>query len=187
MKIFFLVIQFLISPVSSWDKIKKKGLTAHQHEKYWFYPLLSIVAASAFAQMFYGESLSASLIQAVVFFTTFFLSNMLCPVLLSFLLPLLQEEGKKVFDTDLKIFTMLHLSVLATVTIIQNFLPAQLPPLYIFPIYLLYTISKCAECLGVTSEDKKLTYVICLFLVLIVVPFALLAVLWQFIPVENNL
>lgn len=188
MKIFILVLRFFAAPVSSWEIIRGKRLTAQQHERTWFYPLLALAGVSAFAQMLYGDTLTMSLIRAIAVFTAFFLGNILCPILLSYLLPKWQDPSKRpVLDSEIKLFTTIHLSVPVLVSIVQNLLPTPLLPLYIFPIYLLFTISKCAESLNVTNEEKKLLFIFVAFAIIILVPVAILSILWQFIPQENNL
>ena len=179
------VLRFLVSPASSWAVARRSTRPVAEQERGWFYPLLAVVAASAFVQMAYGASLTASLVRAVALFSALFGGSLLCPVLISLSLQRLKTDGDRpVAEWELKLFSMYNLSVLALVAIIQNLLPVELLPLYILPVYLLFAISKCAPFFGISNEEKRMLFVFGTFLIIILVPLVILLILWQFMPQE---
>lgn len=183
-----LSLRFLIAPVSTWERVRMGSKPAAVMEREWFYPLLSVAAASAFVQMFYGCTVAMALVRAVAVFAAFFLANVLCPILLSSILSRLQDEGKKpVSEREIRVFTMFNLSILVLVTIVQNLLPSPLIPLFIFPVYQLFLITKCADAFNVTNEEKKLVFVFGEFCVVLLVPLLIFIVLFQFMPQGDNL
>ena len=114
------VLRFLVSPASSWAVARRSTRPVAEQERGWFYPLLAVVAASAFVQMAYGASLTASLVRAVALFSALFGGSLLCPVLISLSLQRLKTDGDRpVAEWELKLFSMYNLSVLALVAIIQ--------------------------------------------------------------------
>lgn len=188
MKELALVFRFLIAPASTWEILKENRKPIAEHEKDWFYPMLAITAATAFVQMFYGGTLISALIRAIALFTSFFLGSVLCPVAISYLYARLQGPNVgtvRVYESDIKIFVMFNLAVLAIVAIVQNLLPTPLLPLYILPIYLLFVISKCSVFFHIKIEENKLIFIFGAFAAIILIPLIILLILWQFIPQDN--
>lgn len=186
MKEFLLVMRFLVAPVSSWEIEARGEHLPAVHEKGWFYPLLAIAGATSFVQMFYGSTLTESLIRGIAMFTAFFLGYMLTPVLASVLIKRFgTEKAKAVTESDLKVLTMFMYSVGLIVAIVQNLLPAPLTPLYIFLVYLLFVLSKCAPLFGAETDNAKLAFVFGMFFALTVVPIVVLCVIFKFIPQDT--
>ena len=163
MKDLLLALRFLIAPVSSWTMEKQNGHLPSKHERGWFYPLLAVAGASSFVQMLYGETLTVALVRGIAMFSAFFLGYMISPALASSVVRRLRtEKSESVTESDLKILTMM--------------------PLYIFVVYLLFVLSKCAEIFGADTDEKKIWFVFGVFLALALVPIVVVIVIMKFNP-----
>ncbi len=182
MKEFGLVLRFLVAPMSSWQQELKSERTPAIHEKGWFYPLLAIAGATSFVQMAYGTSLTEALIRGIAIFAGFFLGYMLCPTLLAMILG--KAKAKGITESDLKTFVMFCYAPGVVVAIIQNVLPTSLTPLYIFLVYELFVLSKCASLFGMDTDERKLWFAFGSFAAMLAVPLAMIMILSQFIPEE---
>lgn len=183
MKDYLLVLRFLVAPVSSWETEKKRRHQPADHEKSWFYPLLSIAGLSSFAQMLYGESLTMSLIRGIAMFSAFFIGYMLSPVFGAIVMKWVgTQKSLAVKETDLKILTMFAYSIGIMVAIVQNLLPTPLMPLYFFLVYLLFVLSKCSPMFGADTDEKKLKFVFGMFVALLVVPILVISIILKFGP-----
>lgn len=186
MKKFILVLRFLVAPVSSWEIETKGEHSPAVHEKGWFYPLLAIAGATSFVQMLYGSTLTEALIRGIAMFTAFFLGYMLAPMLASLLVKHIgTQRAKAVTESDLKVLTMFVYSIGLIVAIVQNLLPAPMTPLYIFLVYMLFVLSKCAPLFGADSDNGKMLFVFGMFSVFLAVPVVVLCVIFKFIPQES--
>ena len=169
MKDLLLALRFLIAPVSSWTMEKQNGHLPSKHERGWFYPLLAVAGASSFVQMLYGETLTVALVRG--------------PALASSVVRRLRtEKSESVTESDLKILTMFVYSIGVIVAIVQNLLPTPMMPLYIFVVYLLFVLSKCAEIFGADTDEKKIWFVFGVFLALALVPIVVVIVIMKFNP-----
>lgn len=183
MKDLLLALRFLIAPVSSWTMEKQNGHLPSKHERRWFYPLLAVAGASSFVQMLYGETLTVALVRGIAMFSAFFLGYMISPALTSSVVRRLRtEKSESVTESDLKILTMFVYSIEVIVAIVQNLLPTPMMPLYIFVVYLLFVLSKCAEIFGADTDEKKIWFVFGVFLALALVPIVVVIVIMKFNP-----
>ena len=183
MKDLLLALRFLIAPVSSWTMEKQNGHLPSKHERGWFYPLLAVAGASSFVQMLYGETLTVALVRGIAMFSAFFLGYMISPALASSVVRRLRtEKSESVTESDLKILTMFVYSIGVIVAIVQNLLPTPMMPLYIFVVYLLFVLSKCAEIFGADTDEKKIWFVFGVLLALALVPIVVVIVIIKFNP-----
>ena len=180
MKDLLLALRFLIAPVSSWTMEKQNGHLPSKHERGWFYPLLAVAGASSFVQMLYGETLTVALVRGIAMFSAFFLRS--AALASSVVRRLRAEKSESVTESDLKILTMFVYSIGVIVAIVQNLLPTPMMPLYIFVVYLLFVLSKCAEIFGADTDEKKIWFVFGVFLALALVPIVVVIVIMKFNP-----
>lgn len=165
------------------DDGKQNGHLPSKHERGWFYPLLAVAGASSFVQMLYGETLTVALVRGIAMFSAFFLGYMISPALASSVVRRLRtEKSESVTESDLKILTMFVYSIGVIVAIVQNLLPTPMMPLYIFVVYLLFVLSKCAEIFGADTDEKKIWFVFGVFLALALVPIVVVIVIMKFNP-----
>lgn len=116
-------------------------------------------------------------------FSAFFLGYMISPALASSVVRRLKtEKSESVTESDLKILTMFVYSIGVIVAIVQNLLPTPMMPLYIFVVYLLFVLSKCAEIFGADTDEKKIWFVFGVFLALALVPIVVVIVIMKFNP-----
>ena len=143
MKKLLSIFKLIVSPSNAWHKILNNS-SSGTLELSLYYPLIGMLSVSCFAKMLYDKTLVLKnmIIDAAISFAEYFIGYLACAFFISLILPKLQEKDKTVSDGRIKTFVMYNMSILVILDIVQNLLPAEYALLEIFPIYILFIISK---------------------------------------------
>lgn len=161
-----ILFKILFNPVEGWKSLRRSGNSPDRIQSECFYPLLAILAASNFAQLFYSTTtgISSILIEAVVVFVSFFAGYFCIILLLGIFLP---KRARIRFENDFgKTFVMMSLSTLCLFFIMINLFPMMWSLLIFLPLWTIYVV-----CRGVRffrfPDDCKLrsTFILCVFII----------------------
>ena len=185
MKSLLYLLRYWVAPSSTWRMVTSGQIVTARHEREWFYPLMALMALSAFVQMVWDASLVQGLVTAIAEFVGLFIAYLVCPSAMLFVIEKLKIQ-KKVYESHLKLFSMFNLTLGIVVAIVQNVLPSSFSPMYMLLIYMLFLISATAKLiLGEESDDKRLIFVFAAFLLFLIVPILIIYLLINFIPSEE--
>ena len=185
MKSLLYLLRYWVAPSSTWRMVTSGQIVTARHEREWFYPLMALMALSAFVQMVWDASLVQCLVTAIAEFVGLFIAYLVCPSAMLFVIEKLKIQ-KKVYESHLKLFSMFNLTLGIVVAIVQNVLPSSFSPMYMLLIYMLFLISATAKLiLGEESDDKRLIFVFAAFLLFLLVPILIIYLLINFIPSEE--
>lgn len=179
----FLVL--LVSPKVGWMYIDDKCNSSQRVLGAFFYPLLAILAVSAFVPMIYdgaSHTLSKTLMVAIVQFSTFMLSYYLCVYLLSGFYP--QFTRSSLAMSKLSNYVIYNLSFLVVLSILKNFLPGEFSPLFFLWLYVPYLAYRGVEFLCVDS-NKSVKFVVISSIMMMGLPLLIGLILNQLI-VHNS-
>lgn len=176
------VFRLIVSPQSMWSRIFSNS-SSGTTELTVYYPLVGLLAVSSFLKLVYDPlaTLHAVLIGAVVSFVAFFLGYIVASFVISMLLPKIQEQGKVTSDGRVRTFVMYNMSILVLIEIVKNFLPVDMPLIYIFLLYILYVISKSVKFFSI-GHDKNMIFVCGAFCVIVFMPAVFSLVLNKLMP-----
>ena len=154
----FLVL--LISPKVGWQYIDDKCHSAQRVLGGLFFPLLAILAISAFVPMIYdsaSNTISSSLMDAIVAFSKFMLSYYLCVYLLSGFYP--QFTRSSLAMSKLSNYVIYDLAFLVLLSILMNILPGEFSPLFFLELYMPYIAYRGVEFLCI-EKGKSIKFVV---------------------------
>ena len=132
-------IVLLISPKVGWQYIDDKCHSAQRVLSSLFFPLLAILAISTFVPIIYdsaSNTISSSLMKAIVDFSKYMLTYYLCVYLLSGFYP--QFTRSSLAMSKLSNYVIYNLSFLIMLSILINVLNAEFSPLYFLELYMPY-------------------------------------------------
>lgn len=163
---FLLMLKILSNPVEGWKDTRRAHLTVEEAQQKCFYPLLAIMAACKFADLYYSPALSISdiVVEGVTSFVGLFAGYFCIILLLKFLLP---GKGGKVFDTEFgKVFVIMSLSTLSLFFALTELLQMLWAVLIFLPLWTVYSVCKGIRFLNF-PEDKTIrsTALLCLLIV----------------------
>ncbi len=164
------IFRLIVSPKATWGTLMN-GASSSVFEKAMYYPLLAILAITAFVKMLYDNSLTLSMavMDAINSYISYFLGYIICAFIVSLSLPKIQEADKRVSDGRVKVFVMYNMSFLVILDIVQNFLPADFIFLHVFPLYLLVLISSGMSFFHI-DKSKNAIFVLGVFLLVVLMP-----------------
>lgn len=150
------VFKLIIFPAQTWGYVLQGGVPSATIERNLFYPLIGVTALSCFCQMLYFDELklSAAMINAIVYFASYFLGYIISVMAIAWMLGKIAEKGSKISEGRIKKLVMMNMAVLMILAIIQNLLPTSLVLLELFKLYLLFIISKSLSYFPVQGENK---------------------------------
>lgn len=162
------ILLLFLSPADAWDNIKKYSVPVGLMLSKVLYPMLAVLAVTAFAEMFYREEASfAYCIQkAIIDFAKYFFAYHICSYILTGFFPPVVNNKETANRVNISI--IYNFSVLILLNIINNLLPTPWLFINIFYLYVFITSHKAAEYIGVKSNHIFL-YILAAFC--IVVPF----------------
>lgn len=137
-----LLFQIMFNPVEGWKKLRRSGVTVESLQGGCFYPFLSLLALSQFAEYFYKVDISLSQVvtQAVVSFVAFFFGYFSVLMVISWLFP--KTIMKDIDEKFLKSYIVVAMSSLALFSVFINILPMLWPILIFLPIWTMYFMFK---------------------------------------------
>ena len=164
------LIQLILSPHRAWAEIAEEDVAPSRLLERGLYPLLAIVAVTAFCHGFYGSApfeIGKALEAALAQFVALFLSVLIGRALLEVAIPVLSSE--KVPMPRLATVPAYTTGILALINIIGNVCPIELSILWLLPLLLTVVLWQGADYLSI-SNDKRGQYIIFAIAVLIAIP-----------------
>lgn len=164
MKKIALIFKLIVSPRSAWGQIFRGGIDSRIFEQDVFYPLLGIASCSVFVQMLYDTNytLMMAIIEAIILFVSYFVGYIAASFGIGMVLPLLQDAEFRSSESRVRLLVMSSMSILVIIDIIQNLLPTQMALCDLFPIYLLFVISKSVQYFHLKA-DKSIYFMLVAF------------------------
>lgn len=155
------LLQIMFNPVQGWKNLRRSKISIENLQSKLFYPLLSIMAISNFAEFFYSVNVSLSqvLTDSVVSFVSLFFGYFSIPIVLSWLLT--KDVTKKFEEEFGKEYILVSLSTLALFKTIINILPMLWPILIFLPIWTLYLMFKGVRFFKFQTQEEMKFFVIC--------------------------
>ncbi|MGN1246883.1 MAG: hypothetical protein ACI4UN_09630 [Muribaculaceae bacterium] len=147
------ILLLFLSPADAWDSIKKYSVPSGLMLSKVLYPLLAVVAVTAFAEMFYREeaSLAYCIQKAIIDFAKFFFAYHICSYILTGFFDRIVNNKETANRVNVAI--IYNFTILIILNIINNLLPTPWLFINIFYLYVFITCHKAAEFLGVKSND----------------------------------
>lgn len=147
------ILLLLASPAEGWKSIKKYNVPAQVMLTKVYFPLLAILSITAFVAMFYKSEVSIAycIQKAIIEFAKFFLGYHLSSYILTGFFPNIAHDTDSANRVNIAI--LYNLTILVTLNIIENLLPAPWLFLKIFYVYIFFVSSKCADYLGIDSNN----------------------------------
>lgn len=166
---FSLLIKVMFNPVEGWKNLRRGKFEVQELQSGCFYPLLSLLALSNFADYFYSVDVTISQIitKAVISFVSFFFGYFSIIVLLKTFLPKnVADYFNQRFGQD---FVILSLSTMAIFSIVINLLPMLWPILIFLPLWTIYIMYKGSKFFKM-NENQTIKSVVWIFGSVIGVP-----------------
>lgn len=161
-----LMLEVLSNPVEGWKAIRRNKLSPAKTQSECFYPMVSVVAITEFAVLFYnpGAGIAKGVVDALCGFVAVFFSYFAIIVMAKLLMP---GDARRAFDTNFgKVFVLISLSTLAVFYSLLNLLPMLEPILVFLPLWTVYIICRGARFLKFPKEREHLaTGILCLLTV----------------------
>lgn len=165
------ILVVIISPKVGWQIIDDSSNSTQRVLSSVFFPLLAILAVSCFVPMLYDSttnSLSSSLMHAIVSFSKFMITYFLCSYLLSGFYP--QFNRSHVALAKLNSFIIYNLTFLIILSILYNILNAEFSPILFLFLYMPYMAYRGADFLCLKS-GKTFKFVIISSIMMLSFPF----------------
>lgn len=156
MDLFKNIILVIIAPRVGWDDINQSSIRTSEILTKAFFPLLSILAVSAFFPMFYDATITlpATLKKSIVEFSAYFFTYYIASFLISGFYPELAKTNagiERVND-----YCLYNLIFLVILNILANVLPIDFTPVYFLMLYLPWIAFRGTEYLGVAKEKQAM-------------------------------
>ncbi len=163
-------IVLLMSPKVGWQYIDDKCQSAQRVLSTFFFPLLAILAISSFVPMIYdsaSNTVSSSLMKAIVAFSKYMLTYYLCVYLLSGFYP--QFTRSSLAMSKLSNYVIYNLAFLIILSILINVINGEFSPLYFLELYMPYIAYRGVNFLCVDS-NKSVKFVVISSIMMIACP-----------------
>lgn len=176
MTLFKNIAILIISPKVGWEEINKSGVSTQTALARGFYPLLALLALTAFVPMLYDCTieLKDALMQAIIQFSSFFFSYFICAYLVEGFFPELNKTHSA--NSRLNDFIVYNLIFLVLLAIMNNVLPARFPVLSLLVLYVVFMAYKGMDYLGL-KQDRTTVFLITSSAMFLLVPAVLRCVL----------
>lgn len=170
MKELFTTFKLLLMPKKMWPEILLQNNS--EIDKQLLFPMLGLASLSAFARHIYEaeRTVSESIIDAICIFCSFYISYLLGVTVCGKLKKVIAAEyGDAGFKKGIKAVFSYTMVIPALVFCLQNLLPTTMAILNIFPLYLLYILSKSPQYLGI-KENYRIFFYVGIFVMTILMP-----------------
>lgn len=161
----------IISPKVGWQIIDDSSNSTMRVLSSLFFPFLAILTVSCFVPMLYdstSNTISSSLMNAIVSFSKFFITYFLCSYLLSGFYP--QFTRSQVALAKLNNFILYNLLLLIILSILINVLNAEFSPVYFLFLYMPYMAYRGSDFLCL-EKGKTVKFVIISSIMMLAFPF----------------
>ncbi len=165
------ILVVIINPKVGWQYIDDSANSTQRVLSSVFFPLLAILAVACFVPMIYDSAtntLSSTLMEAIVAFSKFMLTYFLCSYLLSGFYP--QFNRSHIALAKLNNYIIYNLSYMIILTILIKILNGEFSPLYFLFFYMPYMAYRGSEFLCL-EKGKKMKFVIISSLLMLAMPF----------------
>lgn len=165
------ILVVIISPKVGWQIIDDSSNSTQRVLSNVFFPLLALLALSCFVPMIYDSTtntLSSSLMNAIVSFSKFMITYFLCSYLLSGFYP--QFNRSHVAQAKLNNYIIYNLAFLIILSILLNILNAEFSPLYFLFLYMPYMAYRGTDFLCIKS-GRNFKFVLISSLMMLALPF----------------
>lgn len=164
------ILQLILSPRKAWSDVAEEAPAPAPVLERGLYPLLSIVAITAFCRGFYGHSpfdIGHSLENALGQFISLFLTVMIARGAFESILPPMQTE--KVSQDRIANAPSFVTGILAVIQIVANLCPIDLAIFWFLPAFVVVVLWHAVDYLMI-KPDKYAQYIILSICVLIALP-----------------
>ena len=147
------ILLLIALPPYGWERIEKDSVPSRVLLSRMFYPMLGVLALTAFARLIYSVNVTVAqcAVGAIIDYVMFFAGYLLSGYVLTSFFPKVAKDADAVNRINTAIvYSMLILVVL---NIIDNLLPTPWVFIKIFYLYVLYVAQKSASYLGVPQND----------------------------------
>lgn len=162
------ILLMILSPADAWDNIKKYSVPTNLMLAKVLYPMLAVVAITAFAELYYREeaTLAYCIQKAIIDFAKFFFAYHISSYILTGFFPAIVNDKDSANRVNTAI--VYNFAILILLNIVNNLLPTPWLFINIFYLYVFVTSHKAADYIGVKSNSMFL-YVMAAFS--IILPF----------------
>ena len=177
------ILLLIAMPGDAWESIKKHIVPAQALLAAVLYPLLALLAVTAFAEMFYREeaTLAYCIQKAIIDFAKFFFAYHISSYILTGFFSSIVNDKETANRVNTAIAYVL--TVLVILNIVNNLLPTPWIFINVFYLYAFVLMRKAADFISVKSSNVFL-YITAAFA--IVVPFFIGFVLNMSLSIANN-
>ncbi|MBO5540939.1 MAG: hypothetical protein J5980_08355 [Muribaculaceae bacterium] len=172
MDIFKNIMLLIVSPRVGWEDINAGGIATSRIMRVAFFPLLALLAISAFMPMLHDHTLtlSKSLMTAIIQFSSFFFSYyIVCYLLAGFYPELVKTNGSTARLHELVLYSLIYLVLLAIIT---NVLPIDFTPIFFIMTYLVWIIYRGVRYMGL-EKPRQTGFLIATSALLLLTPFVI--------------
>lgn len=161
------IILVIIAPRVGWDDINQSSIRTSEILTKAFFPLLSVLAVSAFFPMFYDATITlpVTLKKAIVEFSAYFFTYFISSFLISGFYPDLAKTNAGIARVN--DYCLYNLIFLVILNILANVLPIDFTPVYFLMLYLPWMAYRGTEYLGVTKEKQAIFVTVASLLMLL--------------------
>lgn len=155
-----LLFKIMFNPVEGWKSLRRSGKSVEAFQSGIFYPVLALLALSAFADYFYSVNVTLQQVitQAVVAFVAYFFGYFCVMIILSWLLP--AEMKKRLEGQFGGLYISVGMTTLALFSIFIELLPMLWPILIFLPIWTLYLMYKGVRFFKFAQNQEMKFYVL---------------------------
>lgn len=153
------ILLVIVSPRVGWEEINVGGIATNRILRVAFFPLLAVLAVTAFVPMVYDKTitLSMSLMMAIIQFSSYFFSyHIVCYLLGGFYPELVKTKGATARLHDLVLYSLIYLMLLE---IIHNVLPIDFTPIFFLMTYLVWIINRGAHYMGL-EKTREIWFIV---------------------------
>lgn len=153
------ILLLIVSPKVGWEEVNVGGIATNRILRVAFFPLLAVLAVTAFVPMCYDKTitLSVSLMMAIIQFSSyFFCYHIVCYLLGGFYPELVKTKGASARLHELTLYSLIYLVLLE---IIHNVLPIDFTPIFFLMTYLIWIINRGAHYMGL-DKPKEVWFII---------------------------
>ena len=165
------ILVVIINPKVGWQYIDDSANSTQRVLSSVFFPLLAILALACFVPMIYDSAtntLSHTLMEAIVWFSKFMLTFYLCSYLLLGFYP--QFNRSQISQAKLNNYIIYNLSFLIILSILIKLLNGEFSPLYFLLLYMPYIAFRGSEYLFL-EKGKKIKFVTISSIMMLAFPF----------------
>lgn len=160
------ILLLIVAPAYGWQRIGRTSVPTQIMLSRLLYPLLALLAVTAFAPMLYGDeaTLPACVQEAVILFAKFYFGYQLTSVALTVCFKDVAADADKTLRVNCAI--VYNMAILVLLGIINNLLPAPWVMIQVLEFYIVYVSLKSADYLGVKRNHAYL-YVLAGFVIVL--------------------